>query len=58
MHYVYILRCADECLYVGETVDPDRRLVEHQEGSACAFRAQRHDLAALQPRLGPRKAPR
>ena len=21
MHYVYILRCADECLYIGETGD-------------------------------------
>ena len=28
-HYVYILTCSDETLYVGATVDIKKRLVEH-----------------------------
>jgi len=28
-HFVYILQCADNTLYVGYTTDIDRRLVEH-----------------------------
>ena len=27
--YVYMLRCADGTLYTGITIDPDRRLAEH-----------------------------
>ena len=29
MYYVYILRCADETLYTGITVDVERRIIEH-----------------------------
>ena len=32
MHFVYILRCADGSLYIGETNDVDARLVAHNEG--------------------------
>ena len=32
MHWVYILRCEDDCFYVGETNRLYRRLGEHQEG--------------------------
>ena len=50
MHYVYILRCADGCLYVGETADFDQRMADHQEGSACAFTRRRRpvELAHLE----------
>jgi len=33
MHYLYILRCSDNALYVGTSHDPDRRLHEHQSGA-------------------------
>ncbi len=29
MYYVYILRCADDTLYTGITIDVERRLAEH-----------------------------
>lgn len=32
--YVYILRCADDTLYTGITNDPDRRLQQHNAGTA------------------------
>ena len=31
-YYVYTLRCADGSYYTGVTNDPERRLVEHEEG--------------------------
>ena len=47
MHYVYILRCADGSLYIGETRSLPERLTKHGEGNACAFTASRRpvDLA-------------
>ena len=30
--YVYILECADGSYYTGVTNDPERRLLEHEEG--------------------------
>ena len=44
MHFIYILRCADASLYIGETDDIVRRLARHQEGRACAFTAQRRPI--------------
>lgn len=32
--YVYILQCADGSLYTGITNDPDRRLEQHNAGTA------------------------
>lgn len=32
MHYVYILKCADDSYYVGSTNDLERRLATHQAG--------------------------
>ena len=31
MWYVYLLRCADGTLYTGVTIDPERRVKEHNE---------------------------
>ena len=39
MHFVYILRCADASLYIGETDDIDGRIARHQEGRACTYTA-------------------
>lgn len=32
MHYVYLLRCADDTLYCGQTNDLEKRLSEHNAG--------------------------
>lgn len=37
MPYVYILKCKDDTLYTGYTVDLERRLEEHQQGLACKY---------------------
>lgn len=34
MHYVYILRCVDDSLYIGETPNVTARLLKHQEGGS------------------------
>jgi predicted GIY-YIG superfamily endonuclease len=38
---VYILRCADDALYVGETDDLELRLVRHNDGRASRYTAVR-----------------
>lgn len=35
--YVYLLRCADDSLYCGWTIDPERRLAAHQAGTGSAY---------------------
>ena len=47
MHFVYILRCADNALYVGETNNPDLRLARHQEGTASCFTARRRPVTLV-----------
>ena len=41
MRYVYILRCADDSLYIGETDRPSSRLARHNDGRGCVFTASR-----------------
>jgi putative endonuclease len=47
VHYVYILRCADGVLYIGETHDLEWRVEKHNEGSACVFTRQRRPVALV-----------
>jgi predicted GIY-YIG superfamily endonuclease len=47
MHFVYILRCADHSLYVGETPNLAARLVKHGEGSASQYTAKRRPVALV-----------
>jgi putative endonuclease len=35
--YVYLLRCADDSLYCGWTIDPERRLAAHHAGTGSAY---------------------
>jgi len=35
--YVYLLRCADDSLYCGWTIDLERRLAAHQDGRGSAY---------------------
>ena len=45
MAFVYLLRCADGSLYCGWTTDIDRRLAEHQAGSASRYTRSRRPVA-------------
>ncbi len=47
MAYVYMLRCADGSLYVGETDDLESRLVKHNDGRASKFTAARRPVALV-----------
>jgi len=40
-HFVYILTCADGTLYSGYTSDPERRLREHNAGTASKYTRSR-----------------
>jgi putative endonuclease len=39
--FVYLLRCADDSLYCGWTVDMQRRLAAHQAGTASRYTRSR-----------------
>ncbi len=44
MPHVYMLRCADGTLYVGSTIDLDRRLIQHQDGTGAAYTRRRRPV--------------
>jgi predicted GIY-YIG superfamily endonuclease len=44
MWFVYIVRCADDSLYIGETHDVSGRVAKHNEGSAAAHTAHRRPV--------------
>ena len=44
MHYVYILRCADSSLYIGEADDVEHRVARHQEGRGSKYTADRRPV--------------
>jgi predicted GIY-YIG superfamily endonuclease len=43
-HYVYLLRCADNSLYVGETSDLQTRERYHNEGRGGSYTAKRRPV--------------
>jgi putative endonuclease len=43
--FVYLLRCADDSLYCGWTVDVERRLAAHAAGRASRYTASRLPVA-------------
>jgi predicted GIY-YIG superfamily endonuclease len=47
VHFVYVLRCADDSLYVGETHDLASRLLQHCEGTASRFTARRRPVSMV-----------
>ena len=47
MPFVYILRCADESLYVGETNDVTARLAKHQDGTGSAYTKARRPVTLV-----------
>ena len=42
--YVYLLRCSDGSLYCGWTTDPERRLRQHQAGTASKYTKRRRPV--------------
>ena len=42
--WVYVLRCSDDSLYTGWTVDLERRLAAHQAGSASRYTRSRRPV--------------
>ena len=44
MAYVYLLRCADGSLYCGWTTDPERRLRQHNAGTASHYTKRRRPV--------------
>ena len=47
MAFVYILRCADDSLYVGWTEDIDSRLAMHNEGRGGNYTARRRPVTIV-----------
>ena len=47
MFYAYILRCSDNSYYVGSSDDPDRRLIEHNQGKGSDWTAARRPVALV-----------
>jgi predicted GIY-YIG superfamily endonuclease len=43
--YVYLLRCADDSLYCGWTVDLEKRLEAHTTGRGARYTASRRPIA-------------
>jgi putative endonuclease len=52
-YFVYILRCADQSLYIGHAEDVDRRVERHNRGEGAVFtRARRPVVVAYSERCG------
>ena len=45
--YLYILECADNTLYTGITLDPERRLTEHNNGTGAKYTRARLPAAMV-----------
>lgn len=40
-HYVYIVMCGDNTLYTGYTVDVDKRMIAHNNGTGAKYTRSR-----------------
>ena len=45
--YLYILRCADDSLYIGHTDDLPARMQQHDSGELGGYTAMRHPLTLV-----------
>lgn len=45
--WVYLLRCRDGTLYAGITTDPERRLKQHNAGTASKYTRARRPVAMV-----------
>jgi putative endonuclease len=44
---VYVLRCRDGTLYTGATTDPERRLAQHNAGTASKYTRARRPVVMV-----------
>jgi predicted GIY-YIG superfamily endonuclease len=49
--FVYILRCADDSVYIGHTNDLDARLDAHNDGRAASFTRRRRPASIVYSEL-------
>ena len=47
MYFVYVLRCSDQSLYVGQTTDVQKRVETHSAGKGAAFTSRRRPVALV-----------
>jgi putative endonuclease len=47
VHFVYIVRCADNTLYTGYAVDPHARIEKHNAGRGARYTAGRRPVALV-----------
>jgi putative endonuclease len=51
--YCYILECADGTYYTGWTTDPERRLAQHNKGSAARYTKTRRPVKLVYLEMQP-----
>jgi putative endonuclease len=54
--YCYILECADGTYYTGWTLDPDRRLKQHNKGSGAKYTSTRRPVKLVYLELQPNRS--
>ena len=47
LHYIYIVRCADDTLYTGWTTDLARRIAAHNGGTGAKYTRARRPVTLL-----------
>src|SRR4051794_10927391 len=47
VHFVYIVRCADDTLYTGYAVDPEARAQKHNAGRGARYTASRRPVVLV-----------
>jgi len=55
MWYVYILRCADDSLYIGESNNVWLRVLRHNSGRAAKYTASRLPVSLVHSELFPNR---
>jgi len=55
-HFVYILRCSDNSLYIGHAEDTEERLKRHNSGRGAAFTRSRTPVELVYKEELPTKA--
>ncbi len=49
--YVYIVRCADDSLYVGITLDVEQRILKHNLGDGAKYTRSRRPVALMRKEM-------